>query len=141
MHRRRCSDEPVPTPSEPSLTRSGGCLLTLGRLMLGAMDEQATPPHFEIHLKGLLGDTVRDAFPEMHARRQRHETVLAGALPDQAALHGVLARIEALGLELLEIRRVRGDYPPPADASRPSATRDAPPCHTLAAGSTPGRRP
>ena len=33
------------------------------------------------------------------------DTVLIGALPDQAALHGVLAEIEALGLELLEVRR------------------------------------
>jgi hypothetical protein len=31
--------------------------------------------------------------------------VLTGALPDQAALHGVLAQVEALGLELLELRR------------------------------------
>ena len=34
------------------------------------------------------------------------DTVLAGALPDQAALHGVLAEIEDLGLELLEVRRL-----------------------------------
>jgi hypothetical protein len=27
-------------------------------------------------------------------------------LPDQAALYGVLAEIEALGLELLEVRRL-----------------------------------
>jgi hypothetical protein len=32
--------------------------------------------------------------------------VLTGALCDQAALHGVLAEIEALGLELLEVRRL-----------------------------------
>jgi len=32
--------------------------------------------------------------------------VLHGVLPDQAALHGVLAQIEALGLELLEVRRL-----------------------------------
>ena len=31
--------------------------------------------------------------------------MLAGALPDEAALHGVLAQIEALGLVLLELRR------------------------------------
>jgi len=32
--------------------------------------------------------------------------VLSGYLPDQAALHGVLAQIESLGLELLAVRRV-----------------------------------
>jgi hypothetical protein len=30
---------------------------------------------------------------------------LAGALADQAALYGVLAQIEPLGLELIEVRR------------------------------------
>jgi hypothetical protein len=34
------------------------------------------------------------------------DTLLRGDVPDQAALHGVLAQIEALGLELLEVRRV-----------------------------------
>jgi hypothetical protein len=33
------------------------------------------------------------------------ETVLAGRCPVQAALSGVLAQIEALGLELLEVCR------------------------------------
>jgi hypothetical protein len=31
---------------------------------------------------------------------------LAAALSDQVALYGVLAELEALGLELLEVRRV-----------------------------------
>jgi hypothetical protein len=34
--------------------------------------------------------------------------VLSGALADQAALYGVLTQIEALGLELLEVRRAGG---------------------------------
>jgi hypothetical protein len=34
------------------------------------------------------------------------DTVLTGSLPDRAALYGVLAEIEALGLELLEVRRL-----------------------------------
>jgi hypothetical protein len=33
------------------------------------------------------------------------ETVFHGPVPDQAALHGLLRRIEALGLELVEVRR------------------------------------
>jgi hypothetical protein len=43
------------------------------------------------------------AFPDLRAQVLRSETVLAGELPDQAALFGVLYRIEGLGLELLEV--------------------------------------
>jgi len=46
------------------------------------------------------------AFPGLQAEADGRDTVLRGALPDQAALHGVLAEIEALGLELLEVRRL-----------------------------------
>jgi hypothetical protein len=45
--------------------------------------------------------------------------VLAGALADQAALYGVLAQIEALGLELLEVRRESpGSVTPPHPAAK-----------------------
>jgi hypothetical protein len=39
------------------------------------------------------------------------ETVLTGLLEDQSAVFGVLAQIEALGLELLELRQI-GPGPP-----------------------------
>ena len=60
---------------------------------------------YEIRIRGILGGTVAGAFPGLLAREDRGETVLTGRLPDQAALHGVLAQIEALGLELIEIKR------------------------------------
>jgi hypothetical protein len=60
---------------------------------------------YEIRIKGALSDSLLGAFPDLHAELRGHETVLVGALPDQAALHGVLAQIEALGLVLLEVRR------------------------------------
>ncbi len=63
---------------------------------------------YQIRIRGQLGRTMCAAFPALHARTQGEDTLLTGALPDQAALHGVLARIEALGLELLEVRRLRG---------------------------------
>ena len=59
---------------------------------------------YEIWVRGHLGETMRSAFPELRAEQRGNDTVLAGPLPDQAALHGVLAEIEALGLELLEVR-------------------------------------
>ncbi len=34
------------------------------------------------------------------------ETLLAGPIVDQAALHGVLAKIRDLGLSLLEVKRI-----------------------------------
>ena len=49
---------------------------------------------------------MRSAFPTLQARATGGDTVLTGPLPDRAALHGVLAEIEALGLELLEVRRL-----------------------------------
>ena len=60
---------------------------------------------YEIRVRGRLSKTLLDAFPGLHAQMQGAETVLAGALPDQAALYGALTQIEALGLELLEVRR------------------------------------
>ena len=58
-----------------------------------------------IRIKGHLGVTLLSAFPAMASQRQGPETVLTGAL-DRAALHGVLAEIESLGLDLLEVRQL-----------------------------------
>lgn len=69
------------------------------------MDHHAKASHYEIHISGLLGERLLTAFPELHAQTLESVTVLVGDLPDQAALHGVLSRIESLGLELLEVRR------------------------------------
>jgi hypothetical protein len=72
-----------------------------------AMDEPAASTRYEIRVRGVLSATVLGAFPGMEAQTQRGETILSGALPDQAALYGVLAQLEALALELLEVRRDR----------------------------------
>jgi hypothetical protein len=61
---------------------------------------------YEIWVRGHLGETMCSAFPALRAQPRGEDTVLTGALSDQAALYGVLAEIEALGLELLEVRRL-----------------------------------
>ena len=63
------------------------------------------PARYEISVRGHLSDRLLAAFPEVHGETRGPDTVLCGDLPDQAALFGILAQIEALGLELLEVRR------------------------------------
>jgi hypothetical protein len=65
---------------------------------------------YQILVRGHLGAATLRAFPELRAEALGRDTLLRGAVADQAALHGVLAQIEALGLELLEVHRV----PPPS---------------------------
>jgi hypothetical protein len=63
---------------------------------------------YEIHIKGRVSEQVLAAFEGMDASVQSVETVLRGPLIDQAALYGLLDRIQALGLELIEVRRLPG---------------------------------
>jgi hypothetical protein len=65
------------------------------------------PAGYEIRVRGHLGAAVLRAFPALHAETRGGDTLLRGAALDQAALYGVLGQAEALGLELLEVRRVR----------------------------------
>ena len=61
---------------------------------------------YEIRVRGHLGATMRRAFSALRAQTRGQDTLLRGVVADQSALHGVLAQIEALGLELLEVRRL-----------------------------------
>jgi len=65
------------------------------------------PVLYQIRVNGHLGPTLLMAFPALVPQQQGAETVLTGLLPDAAALYGVLAEVEALGLDLLEVRKVR----------------------------------
>jgi hypothetical protein len=69
------------------------------------MTQPDEPVYYAFRIRGLLGDTFLGAFPGLHAEAHGGDTVLVGPLPDQSALHGVLAQIEQLGLELLDGRR------------------------------------
>jgi hypothetical protein len=62
------------------------------------------PRIYEIRVHGPIGPTMMQAFPTLTAARSGHDTLLPGSLPDQSALYGVINQLEALGLQLLEIR-------------------------------------
>lgn len=74
--------------------------------------EDVGPPSYEIRVRGRLGQGLLAAFEGFEAEVEPPETVLRGTPADQAALHGVLERIQSLGLELVEVRRVGGDREP-----------------------------
>jgi hypothetical protein len=64
-----------------------------------------TPVFYEIRVQGHLGNSWSSWFEGMTIRHEENgETVLAGALADQAALHGVLNKIRDLGLPLVELK-------------------------------------
>jgi hypothetical protein len=62
-----------------------------------------SPTHYEITVRGRLGETLTTAFDGLTAKSTPAQTVLSGELADQAALYGVLERIESLGLELVAV--------------------------------------
>ena len=80
----------------------------------GVMDQ--TPALYAIRIRGHLGATVLSAFPALAPQQDGADTVLTGRL-DRSALYGVLAEVEALGLDLVEIRQL----PTPRHASTESA--------------------
>ena len=85
------------------------------RTHLPAPDHRRMDPasaRYMIRINGHLGATLLSAFPAMAWERQGPETVLTGVL-DQPGLYGVLAEIEALGLDLIEVRRLASRSEPP----------------------------
>jgi hypothetical protein len=63
---------------------------------------------YEIRVRGHLGRRMLRAFDALSAQSEGEDTLLRGCLEDQAALYGVIARLEALGLELVELRCLPG---------------------------------
>jgi hypothetical protein len=70
------------------------------------------PAPYLIRINGHLGATMLCAFPALAPRHHGGHTVLTGLL-DRSALFGVLAEIEALGLDLLEIQKLTPDRTSP----------------------------
>jgi hypothetical protein len=61
---------------------------------------------YEIRVRGTIGEPLLENFEGLDARVKPAETILRGEITDQPALYGILDRIQALGLELIEVKRV-----------------------------------
>jgi hypothetical protein len=61
--------------------------------------------HYEIRVKGVLDERWSAWLDGLQVRwDDRAATTITGQVADQAALHGLLAKVRDLGLELLEVR-------------------------------------
>jgi hypothetical protein len=74
--------------------------------------------YYEVRVEGHLDNAWDDWFGGMAVQREPGgQTVLRGTVADQAALHGILARVRDLNLRLVAVtRRGRPDALPPNDS-------------------------
>ena len=77
-----------------------------------------TALEYEIRVAGLVPADVLIEIEGVRATVEPVGTVLRGPVPDQAALHGVINRLQNLGLDLIEVRRLT-----PAPGHQPIADR------------------
>lgn len=61
---------------------------------------------YEIRVAGQMSKTLVEAFPELESFVVPTQTVLHGPVTDEAHLYGLLARLQALGLHVIEMRRL-----------------------------------
>jgi len=72
--------------------------------------------YYEIRVGGILPPGALLDFERLTVSVEPVKTVLHGPISDQAALYGLLARLELFGAEVVEVRRLQGDPAlPPAD--------------------------
>lgn len=61
---------------------------------------------YEIQVKGYLDSRWNELFEGMTIAWENNVTTISGIVADQAALHGLLARVRDYGLVLISIRSV-----------------------------------
>ncbi len=71
---------------------------------------EATPENYEIRIKGLLDCQWMDWFEGLTVMPLANgDTLLAGPVADQAALHGLLRKVRDLGMTLISVNRIETD--------------------------------
>lgn len=66
---------------------------------------------YEIRIRGRLSPALAESFEGLKMSVEPVETILHGDVVDQAALYGLLDRLQGLGLALVEVRRMAPDDP------------------------------
>jgi hypothetical protein len=104
----------------PAATQERKALARVHRDLLGA---ELSSSYYEIRIVGILPPEVLLDFERLSASVEPVETILHGPLRDQAALHGLLARLQTFGVQVVEVRRLHDPDPHGPD---PPASKDQP---------------
>jgi hypothetical protein len=61
---------------------------------------------YEFRVAQRLSQTAVASFPELRVTESSSGTVLYGPVRDDAELHGILSRLQLLGLSILDVHRL-----------------------------------
>lgn len=75
--------------------------------------------YYEIRVAGVLPAEALLDFGRLTASVEPVETVVHGPIQDQAALQGLLVRLETFGVQVVEVRRLHDRDPSAGDQDRP----------------------
>jgi hypothetical protein len=81
-------------------------------------DGMGLNPHYEIRIKGILDGRWSSWFEGLQVSSYGEETVIAGPIADQAALHGLLTKVRDLGLFLISVYQVDPDRRPDGNSDQ-----------------------
>jgi hypothetical protein len=73
---------------------------------------------YEVRVAGVVPPQVLQDFDHLRISAAPAVTVICGSLPDQAALHALLGRLETYHVQLLEFRRCHGAPEVSAEAAQ-----------------------
>ena len=75
--------------------------------------------NYEIRIKGRVSDALLPVFEGLAVTTEPVETIVYGPLADQEAVHRLLSKLQSLGLEVVEFRRLPGEGSDPGAAAPP----------------------
>ena len=70
--------------------------------------------NYEIRIRGRVSDSLLPAFEGLAVTTEPVETIVYGLIADQEAVHKLLIKLQSLGLEVVEFRRLPGQPDPGA---------------------------